>query len=127
MEAALRFVDWIEPLLRRESYLALLAERPEVQNRLLRLLGLARWPMRYLMLHPGVIDELADERCCTTASTPPSTSASSRSATRLGALGQADEELLLDTCCAAPTTPRSSARWCATSKATSRSSRSPTT
>ena len=56
------FVDWIEPLLRRESYLALLAERPEVQNRLLRLLGLARWPMRYLMLHPGVIDELADER-----------------------------------------------------------------
>jgi glutamate-ammonia-ligase adenylyltransferase len=32
-----------------------------VQNRLLRLLGLARWPMRYLMLHPGVIDELADE------------------------------------------------------------------
>ena len=60
--AAILFIDWIEPLLRRESYLALLAERPEVQNRLLRLLGLARWPMRYLMLHPGVIDELADER-----------------------------------------------------------------
>ncbi|HJV59846.1 MAG TPA: bifunctional [glutamate--ammonia ligase]-adenylyl-L-tyrosine phosphorylase/[glutamate--ammonia-ligase] adenylyltransferase [Albitalea sp.] len=62
MDAALRFVDWLEPLLRRESYLALLVERPEVENRLLRLLGLARWPMRYLMLHPGVIDELADER-----------------------------------------------------------------
>ena len=62
LTAAVQFVDWIEPLLRRESYLALLAERPEVQNRLLRLLGLARWPMRYLMLHPGVIDELADER-----------------------------------------------------------------
>jgi glutamate-ammonia-ligase adenylyltransferase len=62
MDAAVRFVDWIEPLLRRESYLALLVERPEVENRLLRLLGLARWPMRYLMLHPGVIDELADER-----------------------------------------------------------------
>lgn len=62
MEAAQRFVDWVEPLLRRESYLALLVERPEVQNRLLRLLGLARWPMRYLMRHPGVIDELADER-----------------------------------------------------------------
>ena len=60
--AALRFVDWVEPLLRRESYLALLAERPEVQTRLLRLLGMARWPMRYLMRHPGVIDELADER-----------------------------------------------------------------
>ncbi|WP_310388667.1 bifunctional [glutamate--ammonia ligase]-adenylyl-L-tyrosine phosphorylase/[glutamate--ammonia-ligase] adenylyltransferase [Roseateles sp.] len=62
MAAALRFVDWIEPLLRRESYLALLVERPAVQARLLRLLGLARWPMRYLMLHPGVIDELADSR-----------------------------------------------------------------
>jgi len=62
LAAAVLFIDWLEPLLRRESYLALLAERPEVQNRLLRLLGLARWPMRYLMLHPGVIDELADER-----------------------------------------------------------------
>jgi [glutamine synthetase] adenylyltransferase / [glutamine synthetase]-adenylyl-L-tyrosine phosphorylase len=61
-EAAARFVDWLEPLLRRESYLALLVERPEVQIRLLRLLGLARWPMRYLMRHPGVIDELADPR-----------------------------------------------------------------
>lgn len=58
----LRFVDWLEPLLRRESYLALLAERPEVLKRLLRLLGLAKWPMRYLMRHPGVIDELADTR-----------------------------------------------------------------
>jgi len=61
-EATLRFIDWVEPLRRRESYLALLAERPHVLGRLLRMLGLARWPMRYLMRHPGVIDELADER-----------------------------------------------------------------
>ncbi len=60
--AALRFIDWLEPLLRRDSYMALLAERPEVLRRLLRLLGLARWPMQYLMRHPGVIDELADPR-----------------------------------------------------------------
>jgi glutamate-ammonia-ligase adenylyltransferase len=60
--AAVRFIDWVEPLLRRESYLALLTERPSVLRRLLRLLGLARWPMRYLMQHPGVIDELADDR-----------------------------------------------------------------
>ena len=60
--AALRFIDWLEPLLRRESYLALLVERPEVMRRLLRLLGLARWPMQYLMRHPGVIDELSDAR-----------------------------------------------------------------
>ena len=60
--AALRFIDWLEPLLRRDSYLALLVERPEVMRRLLRLLGLARWPMQYLMRHPGVIDELSDQR-----------------------------------------------------------------
>ena len=61
-EAALRLTDWMETLLRRESYLALLLERPLVHQRLLRMLGAARWPARYLLLHPGVIDELADER-----------------------------------------------------------------
>ncbi|MDP3823927.1 MAG: bifunctional [glutamate--ammonia ligase]-adenylyl-L-tyrosine phosphorylase/[glutamate--ammonia-ligase] adenylyltransferase [Burkholderiales bacterium] len=98
MEAATRFVDWLEPLLRRESYLAMLVERPEVQNRLLRLLGLARWPMRYLMLHPGVIDELADERLLHdrfdaaefTRELDERHDAWERS-------GQADEESLLDT------------------------------
>jgi len=57
--AAVRLADWIEPLLRRESYLALLLERPNVHERLLRLLGAARWPARYLLKYPGVIDELA--------------------------------------------------------------------
>jgi glutamate-ammonia-ligase adenylyltransferase len=57
----LRWADWIEPLMRRESYLALLVERPAVQERLLRLLGAAKWPARYLMQHPGVIDELASD------------------------------------------------------------------
>jgi glutamate-ammonia-ligase adenylyltransferase len=57
--AALQMAEWVEPLLRRESYLALLLERPSVHERLLRLLGAARWPARYLMQHPGVIDELA--------------------------------------------------------------------
>ena len=98
MEAARRFVDWVEPLMRRESYLAMLAERPEVQTRLLRLLGLARWPMRYLMLHPGVIDELADRRLLLgrfdaaelTAELDERHAAWERS-------GQADEESLLDT------------------------------
>jgi len=58
-EGAVRLADWMEPLLRRESYLALLLERPNVHERLLRLLGAARWPARYLLKHPGVIDELA--------------------------------------------------------------------
>ncbi|MCB1997159.1 MAG: bifunctional [glutamate--ammonia ligase]-adenylyl-L-tyrosine phosphorylase/[glutamate--ammonia-ligase] adenylyltransferase, partial [Rhodoferax sp.] len=97
-DAALRFVDWVEPLLRRESYLALLAERPEVQQRLLKLLGLARWPMQYLMRHPGVVDELADgrllhqrfDRTAFAAELEDRHAALSRA-------GEADEEALLDT------------------------------
>ncbi len=58
-EAAVRLVNWLEPLMRRESYLALLLERPAVHEQLLHLLGAARWPARYLLQHPGVIDELA--------------------------------------------------------------------
>jgi [glutamine synthetase] adenylyltransferase / [glutamine synthetase]-adenylyl-L-tyrosine phosphorylase len=98
LDAAVRFVDWLEPLLRRESYLALLLERPPVHERLLRLLGLARWPMRYLLRHPGVIDELADERqvharfdpAAYTAQLQDRHAAWERS-------GQASEEFLLDT------------------------------
>jgi glutamate-ammonia-ligase adenylyltransferase len=60
--AALRLADWIEHLLRRESYLALLQERPSVHERLLRIMGAARWPARYLARHPGVIDELASQQ-----------------------------------------------------------------
>lgn len=98
MEAATRFVDWIEPLLRRESYLAMLVERPEVQNRLMRLLGLARWPMRYLMLHPGVIDELADERLLAGRFDPNEfTCELEERHDAWERSGQADEESLLDT------------------------------
>jgi glutamate-ammonia-ligase adenylyltransferase len=57
--AVLRMADWLEPLLRRESYLALLQERPSVHERLLHVLGAAKWPARYVVKHPGVIDELA--------------------------------------------------------------------
>ncbi len=95
---ALRFIDWTEPLLRRENYLALLVERPEVQRRLLRLLGMARWPMQYLMRHPGVIDELADERLLHQRFDR--NALAMELADRLAALqraGEDDEEKLLDT------------------------------
>src|SRR6185369_7540574 len=98
LAAAVQLIDWLEPLLRRESYLALLAERPEVQNRLLRLLGLARWPMRYLMLHPGVIDELADERLLHDRFDPASYRRELEERHKgWERSGQAEEELLLDT------------------------------
>ncbi|MFG6442816.1 bifunctional [glutamate--ammonia ligase]-adenylyl-L-tyrosine phosphorylase/[glutamate--ammonia-ligase] adenylyltransferase [Roseateles sp. LKC17W] len=98
LDAAVRFVDWVEPLLRRESYLALLVERPAVQQRLLRLLGLARWPMRYLMQHPGVIDELADPLLLTARFDRDAFLADLRDREQGWARsGQADEEALLDT------------------------------
>ncbi len=96
--AALRFIDWLEPLLRRDNYIALLAERPEVLRRLLRLLGLARWPMQYLMRHPGVIDELADPRLLNERFNPAEYIANldDRHAAWQRA-GEDDEEALLDT------------------------------
>jgi len=98
LDAAVRFIDWLEPLLRRESYLALLVERPEVQNRLLRLLGLARWPMQYLMRHPGVIDELADERLLHSRFDPVAFSTDLEARHEAWERsGQADPESLLDT------------------------------
>lgn len=98
MDAAVRFVDWVGPLLRRESYLALLVERPAVQQRLLRLLGLARWPMRYLMQHPGVIDELADPLLLTARFDRDAFRADLQDRERGWARsGEADEEALLDT------------------------------
>ncbi len=95
---ALRFVDWVEPLLRRESYLALLVERSEVHARLLRVLGAARWPMQYLMRHPGVIDELADQRLLHLRFDRTAFTADlEQRLTAWQRLGEDDEEKLLDT------------------------------
>jgi glutamate-ammonia-ligase adenylyltransferase len=97
-DAVLHFIDWLNPLLRRDSYLSLLAERPEVLTRLLRLLGLAKWPLRYLLRHPGVIDELADPRLMEGRFDP--ISFQKELGERHNAwtrAGQADEEALLDT------------------------------
>ncbi len=95
--AALRLIDWIEPLLRRESYLALLQERPSVHERLLRLLGAAKWPARYLLQHPGVIDELASTQLLTERFNPATFEAELQA--RLQALhanGEDDDEALLN-------------------------------
>ncbi len=96
-EAAVRWSDWIEPLLRRESYLALLVERPRVHEQLLRLLGLARWPAKYLLQHPGVIDELAGEALLAERFVPAEFEQElERRLASLQSTGQADEETLLN-------------------------------
>ena len=95
--AALRLADWIEPLLRRESYLALLQERPSVHERLLRLLGAAKWPARYLQRHPGVIDELASQQLLTERFDPAGFEADLEERRRsLQRTGEDDEEALLN-------------------------------
>ncbi len=96
-EAAVRLLDWLEPLLRRDSYLALLLERPAVHEHLLHLLGAARWPARYMMQHPGVIDELAGGAILSERFSPEDFER--ELALRLAALqstGEDDDENLLD-------------------------------
>lgn len=96
-EAVLRLVNWLEPLLRRESYLALLLERPAVHEQLLQLLGAAKWPARYLLQHPGVIDELAGD--CLLDERFAAADFERELALRLAALratGEDDDEALLD-------------------------------
>jgi [glutamine synthetase] adenylyltransferase / [glutamine synthetase]-adenylyl-L-tyrosine phosphorylase len=95
--AALRSADFLEPLLRRDSYLALLWERPVVHERLLKLLGSARWPATYLLQHPGVMDELAGDAWLTERFN--ATEFETELALRLKALvssGQDDVETLLN-------------------------------
>jgi [glutamine synthetase] adenylyltransferase / [glutamine synthetase]-adenylyl-L-tyrosine phosphorylase len=95
-EAAVRIADWIEPLLRRESYLSLLLERPQVHERLLRVLGTARWPARYLMTHPGVVDELATDAVLYECFDPAQFEAELQGrADALRSSGQDDEEALM--------------------------------
>lgn len=96
-EAASRLIDWMEPLLRRESYLAMLLERPAVHERLLRLLGAARWPARYLLQHPGVIDELASRNMMDERFDPAAFEAElDERCKALQAAGDDDEESLLN-------------------------------
>jgi len=96
-EAAVRWGDWVEPLLRRESYLALLIERPRVHEQLMRLLGLARWPAKYLQQHPGVIDELAGDALLAERFVPDAFELElERRLASLQSTGQADEETLLN-------------------------------
>ena len=96
-EAAVRWSDWVEPLLRRESYLALLIERPRVHEQLMRLLGLARWPAKYLQQHPGVIDELAGNALLAERFVPDAFEQElERRLVSLQSTGQADEETLFN-------------------------------
>ncbi|MEN9538001.1 MAG: hypothetical protein RLZZ126_236 [Pseudomonadota bacterium] len=88
--AGIRFLSWVEQLLRRDSYLALLVERPQVLLRVLRVLQASRWSARYLTQHPGVIDELAHPEML--AETPSAAKLAQDLAQRKRSLQKSDED-----------------------------------
>lgn len=61
IEGAIAFINLIETLGGRPGYLTLLARFTEVRQRLIRLLGKAKWAADYLRTHPIVLDELLGE------------------------------------------------------------------
>jgi len=59
-QAMSRLVDFIEAVIGRPAYIALLAQYPQAQARVTRLLGQAKWAADYLTRHPILLDELLD-------------------------------------------------------------------
>jgi [glutamine synthetase] adenylyltransferase / [glutamine synthetase]-adenylyl-L-tyrosine phosphorylase len=57
-----RFLNLLDAIMRRVSYLAFLAEYPEALKRLAKLLSASSWAAGYLARHPALFDELLDAR-----------------------------------------------------------------
>jgi glutamate-ammonia-ligase adenylyltransferase len=57
-----RGVDLMETIAGRAAYLALLAERPEALERVVRMIGASSWAAEYVTRHPLLLDELLDDR-----------------------------------------------------------------
>jgi glutamate-ammonia-ligase adenylyltransferase len=62
-----RGVDLVEAIAGRAAYLALLAERPEALERVVRMIGASSWAAEYVTRHPLLLDELLDDRLLYTA------------------------------------------------------------
>jgi glutamate-ammonia-ligase adenylyltransferase len=61
-EVLKRFIQLLEVLAGRSTYLALLAQYPQARERVLDLLAASRWATDYLARHPLLLDELLDDR-----------------------------------------------------------------
>jgi [glutamine synthetase] adenylyltransferase / [glutamine synthetase]-adenylyl-L-tyrosine phosphorylase len=57
-EGAMRLLELLEAIDRREAYFSLLLEHPEVLRRAARLMTRSRWAARLLARHPILLDEL---------------------------------------------------------------------
>ena len=92
----LSWLEWMEPLLKRDNYWVLLHENPSVHLRLLRLMTASPWSQAYLKAHPAVIDlwlkpHWIEERFDTNAFV----STLQRRKSALERIGQGEEEQLL--------------------------------
>ena len=59
-QAMTRLLDFVEAVIGRPAYFALLAQYPQAQARVMKLLGQAKWAAEYLTRHPILLDELLD-------------------------------------------------------------------
>ena len=59
---ALRLLNFVEAVLRRSAYIALLVENPGALTQLVKLSGASPWIAERLALHPVLLDELLDVR-----------------------------------------------------------------
>ena len=57
-----RGVDLLEAIAARAAYLALLAERPDALERVVRIIGASSWAAQFVTQHPLLLDELLDDR-----------------------------------------------------------------
>lgn len=57
-----RLLDFLEAIVRRAAYLALLTEYPATLHRVIRMISASDWAAKYLTQHPILLDELLDPR-----------------------------------------------------------------
>ncbi len=62
-----RFLDFLDAISRRASYLSLLSEYPQAMDRVAHTLHASRWAAAYLTRHPQLLDELLDSEALATA------------------------------------------------------------
>lgn len=62
-----RFLDFLDAISRRASYLSLLSEYPQAMDRVAQTLHASRWAATYLTRHPQLLDELLDSEALASA------------------------------------------------------------
>ena len=61
-EACARFTDFMAVILKRSTYVALLAQYPPVLNKVVDFITLSSWAAGFLTRHPIILDELVNNR-----------------------------------------------------------------